>query len=462
MIPKLHKKGSSFKGAAQYLLHDKQADTSERVSWTETRNLATLNPQAAWRVMAATALEQNRLKEDAGIKATGRKSKSHVLHLTLSWHPEEKDGLTKDEMVRAALGAIRALGAQDHQALLVSHDDEPQPHVHVLLNRVSPADGRMLSSSKEKLALSAWAEAYERERGEILCEERVLNNAARARGQFTRAEKEKPRHVYELEAANQNHPRFELVRKVQAAKDAELLKHTVEQKARHRAEWSALEAVHAEEKGAIRKRTTLAEGAVRKGVARELRGDWRALFRKQETDRKQFLQRENTTLGRASNALRQVDWRGLLGSGRRGMTIKKAFSLLSSSGERSEALRRQQEKEYRSLEKREAAEVRAKIQPVRAKAAKELLQARKGALRSRDDLRLRQALESASVRAKWKTRRSDRLKAWRALERGARSSAGPAGGAGRSPNQVRSTAERFMDRMRKTNRDRDPDNERDR
>ena len=55
MVPKLHAKGTSFKGAVAYLLHDKEASTSERIAWTEVRNLAMDDPEAAWRIMAATA-----------------------------------------------------------------------------------------------------------------------------------------------------------------------------------------------------------------------------------------------------------------------------------------------------------------------------------------------------------------------------------------------------------------------
>lgn len=73
MVPKLAAKGTSFKGAAAYYLHDKGASTDERVAWTATLNLATNNPEMAWRIMAATAKDQTRLKEQAGIKATGRK-----------------------------------------------------------------------------------------------------------------------------------------------------------------------------------------------------------------------------------------------------------------------------------------------------------------------------------------------------------------------------------------------------
>ena len=171
-------------GAAAYLLHDVgEAEAAERVEWVQTRNLATDDPELAARIMAATAMQADDLKRAAGVKATGRKSNAHVLHFSLAWHEREAEALIPEEMMRAALGAIKALGADDRQALIVAHNDTAHPHVHVLLNRISPEDGRMLSSSKEKLALSKWAEDYERARGEILCQQRAINNAARDRGE---------------------------------------------------------------------------------------------------------------------------------------------------------------------------------------------------------------------------------------------------------------------------------------
>lgn len=79
---------------------------------------------------------------EAGVKNTGRKSDLHVQHLTLSWHEDEADSLDRESMLAAADSAITSLGAQDRQAMIVCHNDEPHPHVHILLNRVSPDDGR--------------------------------------------------------------------------------------------------------------------------------------------------------------------------------------------------------------------------------------------------------------------------------------------------------------------------------
>jgi len=78
MIPKITKGGSSFKSALQYYLHDKGADTQERVAWAQTENMRTEDPQKAWRVMAYTAKEQDRLKEASGQSRAGRKLEKPV------------------------------------------------------------------------------------------------------------------------------------------------------------------------------------------------------------------------------------------------------------------------------------------------------------------------------------------------------------------------------------------------
>lgn len=196
MVPKINSRGSSFKGAAAYLLHDKgQADTSERVAWVETVNMATSSPQTAWRVMAATALDAGRLKAQAGVKKTGRSSKDAVLHVTLAWSPEQTPG--RAEMSGFAHRALDALKAGDRQAMIICHTDEEHPHVHLLINRVSPVDGRLLSSSKEKAVLSALALAYEQEGGTIYCKQREENAERRKKGEFVRGEKDIPRAEYE-------------------------------------------------------------------------------------------------------------------------------------------------------------------------------------------------------------------------------------------------------------------------
>jgi len=273
MIPKLHVKGSSFKGAAAYLLHDKDgAATSGRVGWTETVNLVTQNPQAAWRVMAATAMDAARLKEQAGVKKTGRVSKEPVLHLTLSWASDQKP--TREEMSDFARRAIEALKAGDRQAMIICHTDEKHPHVHVLLNRVSPTDGRMLSSSNEKLALSALALAYEKEGGAIKCKQRELNAEKRKAGEHVRGEKDIPRPEYEamreaIKEAEKEIPAKVLERNPQAAAE---LRATM--KSRFRAQLDA--------------------------IKEQLRPQWQTLYQRQQAETEKGRQDKSSFVERLS------------------------------------------------------------------------------------------------------------------------------------------------------------------
>jgi len=413
MVPKLHKKGTSFKGAAAYLLHDKEASTSERVEWIETRNLVTDDPDLAWRIMAATALDQNRLKANAGVRSTGRKSADSVLHYSLSWHESEKADLTPEEMMRAARESIRALGASDRQALIICHNDEQHPHLHVVINRVSPADGRMLSSSKEKLALSKWAEGYETRRGRILCEERVVNNALRARGEFTRAVKDKPRHIYEAEqrAARQAQEKpdgFEVIRAEQRAKDAALSERGRALQERHARQWDALRAAHKERRQEIRDSGRKAAGQAKKLVREAYRDRWRALYRAQRGELEAFHEREAGLLGKVQNALRAVDLSRHVTGVARGAVITEAFRYLSSAGARLQALKDAHEAARKDLGTRQDADIRKGLQKVREQRAALLSKNRQRLMAERGQLMLSQKAENAVLRGQWKARTEER------------------------------------------------------
>ncbi len=420
MVPKLHAKGKSFRGCANYLLHDKErACTTERVEWTETRNLATDDPEVAWRVMAATSMDQSRLKTQAGIKNTGRKSKDHVLHLTLSWHPDEAEDLSREEMLRAANGALRALDAGDRQVLFVSHNDEPQPHLHIMMNRVSPEDGRMLSSSKEKLALSRWAEAYEKDRGQIFCEERVLNNEARDRKEFTRGGKDKPRHIFELEAANDNPGDANKVRVEQRKKDAVLAQRRRELAVRHAQQWKEFQSAH-------KQRVSNIQGETARDLSRQVdairsgyRPAWTELHRKHQVALQTFEERETQLLGRVQNAVKLVDLRRIIGRGRndsddgKPQGIGEVFKTVSSSGARLQEVKRQQEAQRRALQIEQGAKEREAKAERRRVEVKLLVQNRQRCEAERMQLVLAQAMDRAKTRAEQQARSRQRREAWK-------------------------------------------------
>jgi len=177
-------KGTSFKGAGLYYLHDKGASSKDRIAFTLTQNLATNDPDIAIAMMAHTALNQNAIKQRAGGSARGRKLAAPVYTYSLSWAPDEAP--SREDMIEAARETLAVLGLDGHEALLVSHNDEPHPHVHVIVNRVSPDDGIAAKLSNDRLVLSAWAEVYERRQGQIRCEQRVENNKRRKKGEYVK------------------------------------------------------------------------------------------------------------------------------------------------------------------------------------------------------------------------------------------------------------------------------------
>lgn len=175
MIPRLHKRGTSFKGACGYILHDAQTTSRNRVLWNETRNLIS-KADDAWFEMFATARDQAVLKQQSGQSARGRKNTNPVLHYTLSWAIGEKP--TPEHMRGTALSSLNAIGLDQHQAVMAAHSDKQHLHVHIVLNTIHPETGMTAPLKYTKERMSRWAEAYEREHG-IHCEERIRNNEKR-------------------------------------------------------------------------------------------------------------------------------------------------------------------------------------------------------------------------------------------------------------------------------------------
>ena len=229
MIPRVAQLGTSFMGAgayylhdvrsdqdepirdrpqiapADYYLHDKGAQTAKRVAYTETLNLSTRDAEKAMKVMAWTAAHASDIRQSAVAAAAkaaglpydeyvrltnpfrGRKGSKCVYAYSLAWSPEQEPPSTR-EMATAAKETLKTLGMDNHQAVLVVHNDKAHPHIHVVVNRVHPRTGLYADYSRDRLRLSSWAEAYERRTGRVLCWERVENNRRRGNGEFVRHE----------------------------------------------------------------------------------------------------------------------------------------------------------------------------------------------------------------------------------------------------------------------------------
>ncbi|SCZ74327.1 Relaxase/Mobilisation nuclease domain-containing protein [Epibacterium ulvae] len=177
--------GRSFKGVGAYVLHDKGAQSADRVAFVETVNLASTRAKVALAEMVHTATHQKELKRRAGLRATA--TSKPVYHYSLSWEVNEKP--THAEQMEAVQESIKALGLDDRQALIVGHTDTKNPHVHVVVNLVCPETGQTAKMGNDRLKLSNWAEDYRRKRGqEHLCPQRKQNNDRRKQGEFVKSD----------------------------------------------------------------------------------------------------------------------------------------------------------------------------------------------------------------------------------------------------------------------------------
>jgi hypothetical protein len=197
VIPRVARSGQSFQGAGQYYLHDKAnaafqgigdyalhdkrtRQTSNRVGFTAILNMEAKTAQQA--IQQMTASYDAYRKREANKR--GRKLTQPVYVYSLSWSPEQTPD--KDEMLEAAHSSLKALRLEGLQTLIVQHTDEPQPHIHIIVNRIERDGSRARNIPFDKLRFSRWAEQYEREHGRIFCEQRVENNQRRQQGEFVK------------------------------------------------------------------------------------------------------------------------------------------------------------------------------------------------------------------------------------------------------------------------------------
>lgn len=428
MVPRVAGTGKSFKGAALYYMHDKREAgeavrlSSDRVAWTETRGLATDNPDLAWKLMAATAMDQARLKAEAGIKATGRKTDQTVYAYSLGWHPDEKDGLTKAEMLRAGDESLRAIGAGDRQAIIIAHNDTAHPHIHIIVNRVSPEDGRMLNLKRDHLTLSKWAESYEKQRGHILCEQRVDNNSRRAEGEFVRYDETQPHHHYKQEkgarAANENSAA--LARDQQKALDAKLAADTRAMRSRHSQAWEGLTERYKAQSAEIRTHAAAAAVRARESIKARFRPEWRTLYRRQEGERDDFAEREATIAGKVKNVVAALKHRKVSGmdADDRGW-MAAAFTFGTNQHARAAALDKLHRAQLRELSAAQRAQVGAALHAVNADCTALLSSARASFTADRQALIQRQDQEKQQMRQAWKRRHDERARAFETVRRNA-------------------------------------------
>ena len=416
MVPDVAKAGHSFNGAFAYYLHDKRQDeaaaqpvTAERVDWTETRNLITDDPETARRVMIATAYSADELKAAAGVKNSGRKSTAHVYAYALAWHPDEAARLDRAEMVRAVDQSLKVLGAEKHQALIVCHTDRAHPHVHVILNRVDPETGKMLATSNDFRKLSDWANAYERERGQIVTP--LREEKRQTREQFkAAAEKAAPEPAPAKPAVRPSPPALAPQRPAQrppapsmVPSEAAILKAlTDDQKARHKAAWPALSAKNKADREAIYSaygEQIKAASMQHKDIARPL---WAQHFRQERQAAQAFTAREREAFGVIANALAAAKHQQATGAAPNRGLLSLTFANVLSAPARQSAFTAQQETRRGEVARQLRQALDTDVAKLKAARSAALDRQREAFAIERQKLIDTQNAEKAKIREAWK------------------------------------------------------------
>ena len=292
-----HAPGMSFKGAMDYYLHDrkepgetKHRTSSDRVEWTSMRNLATDRADVATAIMISTAKDASRLKRQAGEKATGRKAKLPVKTFALSWHPKEAATLNRAEMERAANQALKAIGMEKHQAAIICHNDTRHPHVHIVVNRVNPENGKLAACGPmENKALGRWAYEYERDRGDIVSPNRAEK--------YERQDRMKKRYSAD---ERRNHVRRKKSEIARSSARQDLRKRSKELTAKHKQEWADLSVRYQARKGYLGDRWKARIRNERKVYNAANRGLWKQYGRDKWRRKREFDKLDSTFYGRLS------------------------------------------------------------------------------------------------------------------------------------------------------------------
>ncbi|MEL6243818.1 MAG: relaxase/mobilization nuclease domain-containing protein [Pseudomonadota bacterium] len=384
--------------------------------WTDTYNLATEDPEMAWRIMAATAKDALRIQrdhhdatapEDQPFKAS-RRSFNHVFHYSLSWRGEDEAiGITRAEMIQCAKDSLHELGGADLQALFVAHEDTDNPHVHIMVNRIHPETGRVVGvDGNSKKRLSNWARHYERDRNLIVCPERERRAHLREAGVPYSVSKEPTEKQYRdqaavVDAVKADPNRAAKVQAAEQAQDSVLHRDGIQMRARHQAQWEKLSRDHG-----FRKRLINDEADSGKREATRQVGDryiprFEAQWDRQREEVVQFHQDEQRFLGRFSNRLKAV--KSILGQ--QGLDARErfqaTFSAVKDEGARLAALEMLHRKEDRLLK----GQLKADTKSARA----EVEQGRKTAI---DDNYQRFVAERETMRDAHQADRRDHKRRW--------------------------------------------------
>lgn len=341
MIVSAKNRGHSFKGLAAYLT-DPKGD-QHRALWTATANMATDDPKLAAKIMAATDAQSG-----------SRSKKGNVYHLIMSWHRGEPDHEpTQAEQLEAAQDLLKSLGLDQAQALIVAHDDNGLPHVHIMVNMIDPERGRIWAdprnpddakrnfTSNIQRKMKDWRVAYDLEHYG-----RVLADGAHkglSRATIERMEKTAPASWLDNRAKEALY---------KATFRAEIERAKAEKATSHKAQWRAL--FKSQEGSAALQEQAISRARIEASAASAEAQRTAAALRKAEL-------RASTTLGRIAQGLHLVTSaeRASAAQNAAAERMQAAASKLAQAEIAKATANSRHEKQRRDLGKKQSAEIEA-------------------------------------------------------------------------------------------------------
>jgi hypothetical protein len=121
----------------------------DRVAWKEPKNLASTDQEFV----------KNEMKE----VAKNSRTDEPIYHYSISW--DESDNPSREQMSQAANQTIKDLGLEEHQALIMAHNDHAYQHLHVMVNRVHPVKGTAWNKYRDYIKLEKSLRSLERNYG---------------------------------------------------------------------------------------------------------------------------------------------------------------------------------------------------------------------------------------------------------------------------------------------------------
>lgn len=363
MIPRIHARGTSFKAALNYVLHDPQKETTERVDWAFSVNCGTAEPTEAWRPMYETWDRRNALKRENGVDLRGRDNKAPVMHYTLSWAPDDKP--SKQQMMDAALKSLKALGLEDHQAVIAAHNDKDHLHVHIIVNTVNPTNGKTAALKYPAYALRDMAREHDRLRAAWQAER---DRAAEKLPPYRRNAELREKHMAllrpdpRLETIRPNPPEPHHRRRALEKRDVtnRMKRHRAENDHAHMVERDALWAVHRAERNDLYRRSTEACQVARDYVKDRFKSRWRELYEAQRVEWKHVERIQDKPLERAVYVFVNSE---RLGNGP-GLSAKRKAALIASPTKLFQAVERMHTRERTGLAQVEKVEVKERLDRV--------------------------------------------------------------------------------------------------